>query len=138
MFLYKKRLITAITAVCMLSFIHIHACVTTFINDTGPRIFIKEDETFIPIKKHEKRRFGNAHKHAYFDIYIPHKPIFTKLYTCQQNACDMSGNIELKFSDIKNNTGAASLFTITEYEPHTSMAQQVANEVKECSACDEE
>jgi hypothetical protein len=123
--------------------IDIHGCFTTFINDKGIKILIydKNDELIIPIAKNEKRRFGSEHDHAHFVIYTqePKKRLFSPLYTCKQNQCGGNGNMQLKFSDIENDTDAAALFTITEHAPHMSMVQRVSEVIKsECTNCEKE
>lgn len=142
MLIHRKLLIMAIIACSLGITYNLSACLTTFINDTDPiiHIFDKTNQILIPIRKNEKRRFGNAHKHADFDIFTQesHKRIFTKVYTCKQHACGTKGNIELKFSDIKNRTDITKFFTITEYGPYSSMAERVANNLKKCAACSQE
>ncbi len=118
-------------------------CFTTFINDKGIKILIydKNDDLIIPIGKSEKRRFGSENEHAHFVIYTqePKKRLFSPLYTCKQDQCGANGNMQLKFSDIENDTEAAQLFTITEHTPHMSMVQRVSEVIKsECSNCEKE
>lgn len=119
-----------------------HGCVTTIINDKMPKMMIynKQDKAFIVMRKSEKRRFGNQHQRAHFALYIqqPNKPIFSRLYTCIQNACSKTGNIQLKFSDIENGSGDAYLFSIIKNKPHSSMAQELPMMQKKCMSCSQE
>jgi len=91
-------------------------------------IYNKQDKTWIVMRKDQKRRFGNQHQRAHFALYIqePKKPVFSRIYTCIQNACSKAGNIQLRFSDIENGSGDAYLFNITSNEPYVSMAQKVS------------
>lgn len=117
----------------------IHACITTFINDKMNKLMLynKQDKTWIVMRKNEKRRFGNQHQRAHFALYIqePKKPVFSRIYTCIQNACSKNGNIQLRFSDIENGSGDVYLFNITSNEPYISMAQKVSQQKEQCSAC---
>jgi hypothetical protein len=134
---YKLQLVV-ISIVSMLV-IDMQACLTTLIYDKAGKIMVynRSDKTFILIRKNGKRRFGNQHQPANFALYIqqPNKPVFSRIYTCIQNACSKSGNIQLKFSDIENGTGAARLFHITKNEPHSSMAQTLPMMQKKCMSC---
>ena len=119
-----------------------HACITTITNDKMPKMMIynKPDKTFIVMRRHEKRRLGSQHQRAHFALYIqqPNKPIFSRIYTCQQNACSKTGNIQLKFSDIENGSGDAYLFNITKNKPHSSMAKELPIMRKNCQSCRQE
>ena len=139
---YKKIMIIFMMQV-MSVVINVQACLTTFINDKNVRMFVynKNDKTIIPICKNEKRRFGNQHKHAFFVVYMqqPKMRFFTRVYTCKQNECGSSGNIQLKLSDIENGTGSTELFTITRHKPYSSMVQELPMvQKKECSVCSDE
>jgi hypothetical protein len=130
-----KRIALALLIGFVLSTCSIHACITTFINDKMNKLMIynKQDKTWIVMRKNEKRRFGNQHQRAHFALYIqePKKPVFSRIYTCTQNACSKTGNIQLRFSDIENGSGDAYLFNITSNEPYISMAQKIST----CNAC---
>ncbi|HLC06828.1 MAG TPA: hypothetical protein VJJ26_01445 [Candidatus Babeliales bacterium] len=119
---------------------YVQACLTTFINDKGVRVFIynKNDKVIIPVERNEKRRFGNPHKHAYFAIHMqePNTRLLSRVYVCKQNECGKRGNIELKLSDIENGTEATKLFTITKEDPYSSMVQNLPMmQKKNCHSC---
>ena len=116
------------------------ACMTTFINDGASKIaiFNKNDKTFMFIPKNGKRRFGSQHKHAHFAIYTqqPKTQVFSREYVCKQRECGNKGNIQLKLSDIKNNSKATALFIITKNKPHSSMVEALPMiQKKNCHAC---
>ncbi len=127
---YKGIALTLLIA-SIFSVHNTHACITTFINDKMGKIMIynKLNKTFIIMRKNEKRRFGNQHQRAHFALYIQetNKPIFNRIYTCIQNSCSKTGNMQLRFSDIENSSGDAYLFNITRTKPYTSMAQELLN-----------
>src|SRR5437016_11041694 len=91
---YKLQLM--VISIVFMLIIDMQACLTTLIYDKAGKLMVynKSDKTFILIRKNEKRRFGNQHQLANFALYIqqPNKPIFSRLYTCIQNACSKSGN----------------------------------------------
>jgi hypothetical protein len=139
----RNKKIIGLIILYMINVVTLHACLTTFINDKGGRVIVynKNDKTLIPIQKNEKRRFGDHHKHAYFAIYLqqPNKQIFSRVYVCKQNECGNNGNIQLKLSDVENQTGATQLFTITKSTPHSSMVQKLPiMQKKNCHACERE
>jgi len=139
---YKKMMILFVA--CIMSLVvNVHACLTTFINDKGVRVIIydKNDKAIIPVAKNEKRRFGSQHKHAHFAIYVqqPKVQTFSRVYVCKQNECGGNGNVQLKFSDIENNTPATRLFAIKKSEPYSSMVQNLSMmKKKSCNACGDE
>jgi len=118
---------------------NLFSCVTTFINDSSTEVCIlnKNDEKFISIPKHRKRRFGSDEQHAHFIVYTRQPKtkmnVFKPAYECRQNECGSNGNVILKFSDIQNNTGNASLFTINRYES-SSMVDDLPM-IKKAPAC---
>lgn len=123
----------------------VQAYMTTFVNDSLGKlaVFNELDKSFMCIPKHGKRRFGNHHKHANFVVYLQQPKvkieIWTPAYTCMQNRCDNCGNALLKFSDIRNNTEAAALFTIIKHKPHSSMVGELPMIQKQsCQLCEEE
>jgi len=113
----------------MMSMCSLHACLTTFINDKSARVIIynKDDQTLILLGRNQKRRFGNQHKHAHFDIYVQqqNRPVLSRLYTCKQIKCGGNGNIQLKLSDIENGTEVTELFTIIKHGPHSPMVHEL-------------
>jgi hypothetical protein len=123
------------------AFSALDACMTTFINDSGGRIMIhnKNDKSIILIQKNGRRRFGSPHKHAYFDIYTqqPKSQTFRPIYQCKQNTCGKSGNPQIRFSDLGNNSGEAVLFDIIKNDtPHTSMVRELPMiQKKICKPC---
>lgn len=140
----QKFIIMVILCVMSVA-IDLFSCMTTFINDNGNevRILNKNDEKFIDIPKHKKRRFGSQEQHAHFIIYTRQPKtkvnIFKPEYECQQNECGASGNVNLNFSDIQNNTGQAGFFTITRYES-SSMVDDLPmiKNNKNCPSCNAE
>lgn len=104
-----------------------NACMTTVLNDGYEAIMLIDHNDmnnknnssapgnilFIP--KNQSRRFGKAHEHSHFTIYVkPAKSnVFAAAYQIKQKECGKTGNPLIKFSDLKNNTGDTYLFTIT-------------------------
>lgn len=133
----KHAKLMAITIVLFASNVmSLYACPTTFVNNKTARIIVYNeiDQTLIIMRKNEKRRFGNQHQPAHFALYMqePKKQIFTRVYTCKQKSCGAGGNVQLKFSDIEDGTGAATLFDIKKNAPYASMVQQY------CESCNKE
>lgn len=120
--------------------ITMHTCLIMIDNDTDSRILIRnqEDGVLISLAKYEKRRFGSADRRACFDVYIQEsgKRVIPMAYTCEQNICSNDTMIVLKLSDIKNKTDATKFFTITQHEPHASMAQKVTEHIRQCEMCE--
>jgi hypothetical protein len=114
---------------CISTAYNLDGCLTTFINDKNEKIMIynESDQTIIPIDRHAKRRFGNQREHAHFSICtkVANQPLFSKSYTCRQLGCGKDGNVQLKLSDIENETSVTRLFSIVRHEPHSSMVDQV-------------
>lgn len=139
----KNRIMMMMIMYMLSVAIDLHACLTTLINDEVKKIIIynKVDKTLVPIQRNEKRRFGNQHQHAHFAIYtqLPNRQVFSRLYTCKQNTCGSSGNIQLKLSDIENSIGAAQLFTITKSKSHASMVEELPMvQKRHCRSCGDE
>jgi len=130
----KKRIAIIAFFVLVASTCDIRACIVTFINDSGNKIAIQQpdDEAFITLDRHKKRRMGDADSHTSFTIYIPESnhSVFRPAYLCEQVSCSATNSLELKFSDIKNGTGTSDLFKITEYNPHESMVQRVLKKMR--------
>lgn len=117
-----------------------NACMTTVLNDGDGSVMVVDHNDannknnlqapgnilFIP--KNQSRRFGKAHEHSHFTIYVkPAKShIFTAIYEAQQNECGKTGNPVIKLSDLKNNTGDTHLFTITPItKTYSSMVREL-------------
>lgn len=132
---YNKMMITIISLLNGLSF-NLNACMITFINDTNQAIILYDmkdtnnknsalPKVFTAMStKGKSHRFGNNATHAHFAIYIkqPKNKNFTLTYEVKQNQCGTRGNPQIRLSDLENNSGDASLFTIIKNKkPHTSM-----------------
>ena len=139
----NKKFIIMLILCVMNVHITIFSCMTTFINDTSNevRVLNKNDEKFIDIPKHGKRRFGNQKQHAHFIIYTRQQTtkmnVFKPEYECQQNECGTSGNVILKFSEIQNNTGNAQFFAINHYETSSMVDELPMIKNKNCHSCNE-
>lgn len=138
----NKRFMVIVILCAASASVDVFSCITTLVNDSGNemRILNKNDEKFIDIPKKKRRRLE---QHAHFVTYTRQPntktQIFNPEYECQQNECGSSGNIELKFSDIQNGTGQASLFTIIKHEPHPSMVHELPMiRKKSCHSCNTE
>ncbi len=120
------------------------ACLTTVINDSNGKIaiFNKNDKSFMLIPKNGKRPFGRHHTYACFALYTqqPKTPLlYSRANVCKQNECGSNGNVQLKVSDIVDNTGEAQLFTITKNKPHSSMVRELPMiQKKNCHTCNGE
>jgi len=126
------------------SFALLHACMTTFINDSNSVVTILNhlDNEIILIQKNKSRRFGDPHQHAHFSVYVPQSShqVFKKVYECKQNECGKNGNPEVKFSYLERYTqgerpGETYLFTIKKSDNRLSMVQRVIKKQKECPSC---
>ncbi|HLW73087.1 MAG TPA: hypothetical protein VKR54_03490 [Candidatus Babeliales bacterium] len=124
---HKRLMIVGILSIGMSIGICLQACMTTLMNDSGDeiRLLNKNDEKFIDIPKNKKRRLDHAHFVIYTRQPKTKMQVFNPAYECQQNACGSSGNLLLKFSDIKNNSDATHFFTIVKHKPHSSMVQDL-------------
>ena len=134
---YYKSLFLSLA--CIVSFCsqQIFSCVVTLVNDSPSGILVidhvahnnaKTPSSIIVIPKGSSRRLGQAKKHAHFTVYTKQQKsnVFTTTYNIKQNECGKNGNPNIKLSDIKNGTGEASLFTITETsQHHSSMVRQL-------------
>lgn len=124
--IYAKTLTLGLALYALSITTIINTCMTTVLNDGHGSVMVIDHNDasnknnlqapgnilFIP--KNQSRRFGKAHEHSHFTIYIkPAKShVFTAIYEAQQNECGKTGNPVIKLSDLKNNTGDTRLFTI--------------------------
>lgn len=138
---YKRLMVVGILSVGVGMGSGLQACMTTLVNDSGDeiRLLNKNDEKFIDIPKNKKRRLHHAHFVIYTRQPKTKMQVFNPEYECQQNACDSSGNVLLKFSDIKNNSAVARFFTIVKHKAYSSMVRGLPMIQKQiCSACSDE
>lgn len=127
-------------AYLMGSFMCIYPCMVTLYNDGRRPIQVTDHNSmsnknadqgptsFAIIPQKSSRRIGTPHEHAHFTVYIKHPKhnTFIAAYEVKQNECNKTGNPFLKLSDLKNKTGEANLFTITDKSRnHTSMVRQL-------------
>jgi hypothetical protein len=130
----KKRynLVTLLSFIGIMGiFFEIKSCMITFVNDHRHNILLYDlndqnnknhplTQTFSDVSKGKQHRFGSAHEHAHFAIYIKnpkHKSV-DLAFEVKQNTCGKNGNPIVKFSDLKNKTGETDLFAITENKHH--------------------
>ena len=155
--IYNKVAISLIATIIGLS-ASLHACMITFINDSNQTVILYDlndlnnKNSVIPkvvtsIATKKTHRFGNNKTHAHFVIYLkePKSKNFKLVYEAKQHACGSKNNPHIKLSDLENNSGEASLFSIKkDTQPHTSMVGRLPmiekpelhkNERSGCSSC---
>ncbi len=119
----------------------VQACMATFINDSnGPVGIFNQNEEFFIIAKNDRRRFGGAHQHARFSVFVPQKQKgkFSKVYECIQNTCGKNGNPHVKFSELESNAGQElHLFTITKFDQSLPMVERlpIMQQKETCIGC---
>jgi len=105
------------------------SCIITFINDSNGKTFIRDrsSETIYPLEKNNRRRLGEPHKLADFEICVQDGKanVFKPLYVCTQKTCSKNGNPQIKFSDIEHGRGQAELFIIQKKTLPVSMVRRL-------------